>query len=141
MALKAQQSFIEMGDGASPEAFAEVEECSSITGPDGSANLINTTHLRSTGKEYLPGLADFGKISLACNFTGATQQMLLRTKYATQADPVNYKLQIPDGEGGFHIFAFAAIVSAWSLSLPTDDKVGLSVTLQISGAVAYTAPV
>jgi predicted secreted protein len=140
MGLKSQLSTLEMGDGASPEVFAAIEKVTSISGPDGSANLIDITHLTSTGKEYLQGLADFGKIQLDINFTGAVTQMLLRTKYATQANAANYKLKIPTGTGTFHSFNFAAIVTSWSLAAKTDDKVALTVPLQISGSVTYVAP-
>lgn len=139
MALKAQQSTIEIGSGTSPETFSEVEEVVSISGPDGQANLIDTTHLKSTGKEYLPGLGDFGQVTLECNFTGGTNQMALRTMFATQADPRNFRISVPE-DGDAHEFDFAAIVTAWSLNVATDDKVTLNVTLQISGSVAYTPP-
>ena len=137
MALHAQQTELRMGDGTSPEQFTDVEEVVSISGPDGAANLIDVTHLKSTGKEYLQGLADYGKISLECNFTGETQQMALRTAYANQAAAGNYQLAIPDGNGTYHLFSFAAVVNGWSLSTPTDAKVGLTVSLQCSGSVSY----
>ena len=133
MALKAQQSVIQVNDSG----YKAIEEVVNITGPDGKAKLIDTTNLGSTGKEYLQGIADFGQISLDCNFTGGTEQMFLRTQYSTQAALIGYKILVPDGTGLNHTFSFNAIVSAWNLDLKTDDKVGLKVTLQVSGSVTY----
>ena len=141
MALKSQNTVLLMTtDVGSPDVLLAIEKVTDISGPSGNANLIDATHLTSTGKEYLQGLADFGKISLTINFEGLPQQMRLRTKYASQANPHNYKLEVPNGLGGFHMFAFQAIVTSWSLAAKVDDKVVLTVELQISGSVTYTAP-
>jgi predicted secreted protein len=137
MALKSQNTVLQMTNDDSPETFTAIEEVSSISGPDGSANLIDTTHLTSTGKEYLQGLADFGKITLECNFTAGTKQLAMRTKFVNQAAAHAYKLKIPDGAGQFHTFSFNAIVTSWALNSPTDDKVSLSIGIQISGSVVY----
>ncbi len=140
MALHAQQSriLVASGDGGSP-VLQEIEEVNNITGPDGKAKLIDTTHLRSTGKEYLPGIADFGQISLDMNFTGKRNQIFLRNMYATQSDAKTFRILVPDG-AGFHAFTFSAIVTSWNLDLKTDDKAGLKATLQVTGGVVYTPP-
>jgi hypothetical protein len=139
MALHSQQSHLLMASAGSP-AFAEVEEVTSITGPDGSANLIDVTHLRSTAKEYLQGIPDWGKLSLDCNFTAETQQMALRDMYRNQAVAKAFELMIPDDAGGYHQFAFDAVCLSWQLASPTDGKVGLTISLQITGDMVYTAP-
>lgn len=144
MALHSQQTVIKMTNGDSPETFTEIEEVVSISGPDGTANLIDTTHLRSTGKEYLAGLADYGKIALEMNFTGGTKQMAMRAKYAAQAAAHAYRIEIPAGHAAspadVHSFAFNAIVLSWTTGETVDGKVTLAVSLQISGAVTYTGP-
>lgn len=142
MALKSQNTVLLMTtDVGSPDVLTAIEKVTDISGPSGTSNLIDATHLTSTGKEFLPGLADYGKIALTINFEGLPQQMRLRTKYATQALPHNYKLEVPDGIGGFHMFAFQAIVLSWALAAKVDDKIILTVELQTSGSVTYTAPV
>ena len=142
MALKAQQSFIEVfNNTVSPGAYAEIEEVNNITGPDGKAKLIDTTHLRSTGKEYLQGIPDFGQIALDLNFTGATQQIFLRNMYSSQSPAKPFRLRIPDDVTAFHhVFTFNAICTSWALDLKTDDKAGLKINLQISGGVTYEPP-
>jgi hypothetical protein len=138
MALKAQQSYIEVM-GADNQLH-EIEEVNNITGPDGKAKLIDTTHLRSTGKEYLQGIADFGQVSLDMNFTGDTYQMYLRSLYANQSAKKMFRLRIPDDAGGYHVFTFDAVVTSWNLDLKTDDKAGLKATIQVTGGVDYSAP-
>lgn len=137
MAIKSQQSSISVYLAA---AMHDIEEVTNITGPDGKAKLIETTHLKSTGKEYLQGLADWGAISLDCNFTGGTYQMLLRTMYATQASATTFRIKVPTGAGTYHVWTFLAIVTSWNIDLKTDDKTDLKITLQVSGAVTYSAP-
>lgn len=135
-ALKAQQSYIQVDIAGT---MTEIEDVNNITGPDGKAKLIDITHLRSTGKEYLQGLADFGQISLDMNFTGKTAQMFLRSMYASQSDARTFRLRVPDG-AQYHVFTFAAIVTSWTQDLKTDDKAGLKATIQVTGGVTYTAP-
>lgn len=142
MALHSQGTFILHGDGDSPEGFTEIEEVNGITGPDGTAQLIEVTHLQSAGKEYLSGLPDFGKVSLTCNFTGGTEQMKLRTMFSTHAPAENFIIAVPDepvaNPAVYHQFAFSAAVNGWSISTPTDDKAQLTISLQTSGAMVYT---
>jgi predicted secreted protein len=138
MALKAQQSIISVLVAG---VLHDIEEVVNITGPDGKAKLIDTTHLKSTGKEYLQGLADWGAISMDCNFTGETYQMYLRTMYATQAPANTFRVKIPDDTSGeFHVFTFEGIVTSWNLDVKTDDKVDLKISLQVSGSVDYAPP-
>lgn len=143
MAINAQGSKISRGNGASPEVFTNIEECTAINGPDGTAALIDVSHLQSTRKEFLPGLADSGQIQLECNFVGGTQQMGLFTMFNTNADAQNFRIEIPTDSTrtAFHKFDFAAIVMKWGLSESVDAKVKLAVTLQTSGGMTYTAPV
>lgn len=143
MALKAQQSFIEVLDDSlgSPGTWSEIEEVNNIAGPDGKAKLIDTTHLRSTGKEYLQGIADFGQISLDLNYTGEPEQMFLRDMYSSQSPQKPFRIRVPDDVSAeHHVFFFEAIVTSWNLDLKTDDKAGLKITLQVSGGVTYQAP-
>ena len=140
MALNSQGSRIKHAPAAvSPSVYAAIEQVVSITGPDGSANLIDVSHLGSTRKEYLQGLADNGSISLECNFTGGTEQMLLYDMFNTTADAEEFKLEIPStsAKTNFYTFTFLAVVSKWSLSSKVDDKVTLNITLQTTGGVTY----
>lgn len=142
MALKTQQSHIvTLDDSVSPNVWKELEEVNNITGPDGKAKLIDVTHLRSTGKEYLQGIPDFGQVSLDCNFTGGYVQTLLRTRYATQAVKKKFRIHVPDDVTAyFHTWEFTAIVTSWNLDIKVDDKTGLKIMIQVVGGVTYYPP-
>jgi hypothetical protein len=144
MAINSQGSKILWADvsaspNPSPLVYAEIEEVTSIGGPDGTLNLIDVSHLGSTRKEYLPGLADNGTITLACNFTAETVQMEMFDLFNASADPQPFRIQIPTSSARttFHTFDFDGIVTRWSLADAVDAKVSLNITLQTSGGVAY----
>jgi hypothetical protein len=58
-AIETQGFQLMIGNGDSPLTYTEVKEITKFQGFDGQAAEIDTTHLRSTAKEYLMGLQDF----------------------------------------------------------------------------------
>lgn len=123
----------------SPLVYVAIEEVTSINGPDGSANLIDASHLGSTGKEYLSGLADNGTVQVAANFTAGTKQMDMFDLFNGSADPQPFRIQIPttSARTAFHTFDFEGIVTRWSIADAVDSKVTLNMTIQTSGGVEY----
>lgn len=140
MAINSQGSKL-MHSSGSPTALVQVEEVTSISGPNGTLNLIDVSHLGSTRKEYLPGLADNGTIDVECNFTGETKQMELFDLFNASADPTEFQIQVPHDAtlAQFHKFTFMGIMSKWALSDAVDAKVKLSMTIQTTGGVTYSA--
>ena len=124
----------------SPGEYHEIEEVTNISGPDGTANTIDVTHLRSTAKEYLPGLGDFGQIQMTCNYVGQPQQIALLTMFQTNADPEEFRLYLPVNSQltSFDRFTFDASVTQWQLGAVVDDKQTLSITLKVTGTVELT---
>lgn len=148
MAINSQGSRILHADvSASPDpsplVYVALEEVTSIGGPDGTLNLIDTSHLGSTAKEYLPGLADNGTITLALNFTAGTKQMVMKDLFDGSADANPFRIQIPttSARTAYHTFDFDAIVTRWSLADAVDSKVTLNITLQTTGGVDYVGVV
>jgi hypothetical protein len=139
MAINARNSAVFHSGPGSPSDYAAIEEVSSISGPDGSAALIDVTHLGSTGKEYIPGLPDAGSLSLQCNFIAGTKQMDLFDNFQSSANAEPFYLQIPTAPGAttHHTFYFDAVVSKWSLSEAVDKQVTLNIDLKITGGVTY----
>lgn len=142
MALNAQQSRIEHSDGGSPPTFTEIEEVVSISGPTGTAGTTDATHLRSSAIETLPKLPDYGEVTLDCNLVYGAQQIALFAMFSSNADPERFRMRLPSNATAtaFHTFEFDAAVTAWQVRAPVNDKQGLSMTLKISGPVAYTPP-
>lgn len=139
MALNSQGSKIYHSAELSPSAWQALEEVTSIGGPDGSAALIDVSHLGSTRKEYLPGLADSGQIALECNYTAGTEQQDMLRMFNETADAEAFRIQIPTTSAKtlFYTFDFLAIVMKWGLADAVDAKVKLTVTLQTTGGVTY----
>lgn len=142
MALNSQGSKISHAPLGSPAAWVEIEEATSISGPNGTLSLIDVSHLQSTRKEYLPGLADNGTIDVECNFTAGTEQMALFDLFNASSDPEPFMIQVPTDSTRtlFHAFTFMGIMTKWALGDAVDAKVKLSMTIQTTGGVTYTAP-
>jgi hypothetical protein len=142
MAINSQGSKLQHSGPGSPAAYVDLEEVTSIGGPDGSLNLIDVSHLGSSRKEYLPGLADNGTIQVEANFTGETKQMDMFDLFNNTSDPEPFRILIPTDSTrtSFHQFDFLGIVSKWSVADAVDSKVKLTMTIQTTGGVTYTAP-
>lgn len=140
MAINAQGSYLEHTPDGSPEVWDELEECKNIDGPTASSGQTETTHLRSTAKEFLAQLPDNGEVTLTCNFTAGTEQMRLRTMFTSQADPQRFRIKVPTDatKTTFHIFSFSASVTRWATSEAVDNAVPLNITLKVTGDVTYT---
>jgi Lambda phage tail tube protein, TTP len=137
--LNSQGSKILHSQEISPPAYVAIEQVTSIGGPDGSASLIDVSHLLSTGKEYLQGLGDAGQIQIECNYAGGAQQLDLFRMFNNSADPEAFKIMLPTSSAKtqFYVFEFLAICMKWSLSAAVDAKQKLTITLQVSGQVNY----
>lgn len=123
--------------------YAEVENVTNVSGPTGQAASIDTTDLRSTGKENIPGLPDYGNVTLDINYRGATEQVALFNMFSLHSDPEAFKVAMPTDstETAFDVFSFDASVSGCVLGAKVDDKQTMQVTLKTSGAVVRTPAV
>ena len=136
----AQKSKILHSDGGSTGTFAIVEGVTSISGPNGTANVIDVTDLESTAKESVPGLADYGTLQLDVNWRGATEQVALYNMFADNADPEFFKMALPEQAAGtsYGVFAFDASVTAFEFGAAVDGKQTCRITLKVSGQLDYT---
>jgi hypothetical protein len=132
-ALKTQGFELEIGTGASPAAFVEIGEITSFQGLDGQAAEIDVTHLKSTAKEFLMGLQDFGSFNIDVNYLPEDPgQMRLRAVKAT-GDIENFRATLSDGTE----FTFTGFVLSNPISGGVDAKVDGSFSLRISGDVVF----
>ena len=134
-ALESQGIQFDIGNGDDPLTYTEVSEINSFSGFDGSAQEIDVTHLKSTGKEWLMGLQDFGQITLDCNHLPADAgQVLMRAAKASRAIQ-DFKLTFTDAsttEATFQGYVLSNTISAG-----VDDKISGSFTIRISGDVTF----
>ena len=117
-----------------PVEWSEVGEVVDMNLEDPGASEIDVTHLGSTAKEYLMGLADAGSYTFSVNwlFTDAGQEALRTAK--TSRALKNFRVTYSDDSTA----TFSAYVQTFTgPSLGVDDKMSGSITLKISGAVAF----
>jgi len=135
LAIKSQGTLLEIeqlpiGSGS----WVGISEVQSIPGGGGSSPEIDVTHLRSTGKEYLLGLPDYGSHQITGNYLGAgvdAGQGLVRSRYLDQA-PAQFRMTLADV--GTTQMTFTALVQSFDLSVTPDSKVDLSFTLRRTGS-------
>lgn len=114
-------------------AWSNIAEINSITGPSMSRTTIDVTSLDSTGgyREFITGFRNAGTVSLSMNFTRATLDVM---KNAFESNTIgNYRIALPDVENT--TIEFEGLVTEMPLTVPMDDKVTMTVTIQISGPV------
>ena len=121
-----------------PQTMTEVGEVRGITSAfDGEAQDIDVTHLRSTGKEYLTGLADFGNVSLnlwlpATADAGQTRMRNLREIQSASA----FTITLASGQ----VAAFVGLVKSFALTgLEVDGAVQVGCSIKVSNQPAWFA--
>jgi hypothetical protein len=122
------------GGTATPQTYTAVGEIIDWDGPGGSASVIDKTHLLSSAREKMIGLADEGQfnMSLNCSFTDVGQQAA-RAARAARAQR-GFRVTYSDAT----VQTFMGYVLTFSTSGGVDDKVNAAITIEIDGAVATT---
>lgn len=126
------------GGTAKAQTMTEVGEVRGITAAfDGEASDIDVTHLRSSGKEYLTGLPEFGNCSLNLWLpVGADAgQTRLRNLRETQSVGT-FSITLPSGL----IAAFRGLVKSFALTgLEVDGAVQVGCTIKVTNSPAWFA--
>jgi len=135
--LSQGSSIWRMDTSVSPNAYSEIGQVMSISGPDGSASEIDVSNLASTAKEFVIGLPDNGSVSLEVSFdyasATANHDTLITSRTAQTLD--TFQIRLSDSPQT--TMTFTAYVTQFSLSLGVDDKVGATFGLRISGGVTF----
>lgn len=126
------------GGTAKAQTMTEVGEVRGITAAfDGEATDIDVTHLRSSGKEYLTGLPEFGNVSLTLWLpaTADAGQTRLRNLRETQSTGT-FSITLPSGQ----VAAFRGLVKSFAISgIEVDGAVQASCTIKVSNSPAWFA--
>ena len=130
MAIAAIGSKFQRWDGL---AWVSIAEISSILGPNMSKDVVDITSVYSPGgyREFMSGLRNSGTISLAMNFS-FLNYTLMKGDYESEILG-NYRIILSDVNQT--TIEFEAIVLDLPLSIPADDKITITSTLQCSGQV------
>lgn len=142
MAIKSQGSTIHISEedadatAYATATFVKIGQVKSIGEPDGEAAEIDTTHLESTGKEFLMGLNDNGKVAISMNaLTTDTGHEELFT--ARDAQELRW-IKITRSDGKIRYFK-AVVLKMTDVGMEVDGVVPSSATLRISGAITRVA--
>jgi hypothetical protein len=129
------QFALQLGNAASPEVFATIEEVLSLSGFGKTNELIDVTNFDSgLVKEYIAGLADGAEITVEANYyQAATQQAALRSAVDLGATR-NFQLinQVPSPD---ETFSFAAVCLSWTIEPSPTEQNRISFTLKITGDI------
>lgn len=133
-AIESQGVIFAVSIGSSPTSFANVGNVVNITGPGGSASVIDVTNLDSTAKEKLMGLPDEGQITLELNYDpDNTQHANLRNarKNRTRCEG---RITLTDSTATVLTFFF--YVLGFQMRVAVDQAVKANLTLEIDGPVS-----
>lgn len=136
MAIKSQTSVVyvsnENADSTAygSATFDKIGEVTNIGAPSGEAADIDTTHLESTGKEYLIGLPDEGNIELSMNAISGDAG---HTELLTAQTAANRRwLKIIWSNGS--VWYIKCLVKKYVWSAGVDAKIEASASFRLSGS-------
>lgn len=120
--------------------FADILNVKSIGGPKMSANIVDVTHMLSTGawREKLTTLRDAGEITFGCNFvpTEATHGDSAGLIYLFKKSIVRtWKIIFADT--GLSEWEFDAVISGLEFNDPLESVWEVNVTLALSGEPTF----
>lgn len=136
-AMSSQDTYISVGDAASPNTYTEIAEVKSIPGPNETSEDIDVTHLRSTGgyREFVASFKDGGELQCTSNFLpGNSTHQTLRSLYASR-EVRGWSITYPDTSVDY----FDAYVKGIGRTSAVGAALEASFTLRITGAVTLDA--
>jgi hypothetical protein len=125
-----------MGDGGSPETFAEIGEVGDFEDGD-TLELVEVTNHQSPGRkrEYIAGMEDGAEISFPVNYipSHATHNRAtgLRGK---KGQVVAFRIEAPTETEGYQFFG---LVMSVTRSFPVQGVMQMTVTLKKTGAESF----
>lgn len=134
-AIWAYGSKLQIGDGATSEAFSDVAEITELTPPQMSRDDIDvTSHQSSDGyREFISGLRDGGEVSFKANWlpTNATHDGTtgLLESFNDNVNH-NWKIILPST---LITISFSGFLTAFEPDLPIEEQAQLSGTIKVSG--------
>jgi len=135
-AISAFGTQLQIGDGATPEAFTTVSEVTKLSGPKRSVNTVEFLTHASPGAaiEKLGVSINNGTVDLELNYvpSSAVQARLITDMNAFTKR--NFKLIFPDAAAT--TWSFAAIVTSFETTEDPDGVLVASLSLDISGQVS-----
>lgn len=121
----------------SPEVYDDIACATSITGPTGSRQVIDTTCLTSTGREKNVGIPDFGQATFSVIFSTTSSDNHVTSSISLWENFLSgtrqtFRIIVPNSPEDY--LQFNAYVLGFSINQNIDDVVRADVTLEIDGS-------
>lgn len=126
----AQGTLLQRETSLGSGSYVTVANVKSWDGPSTEASELETTDLNSLAKEFLPGLQDFGDLSLEVNFdpNNATHQQAMTDIAAGTVTGWRIQFQNPTIN-----WRWPAFVKSCPVSGEADGIISASITLRLAG--------
>jgi len=129
---------------ASTATARAVGQVVGFSGPQGSANVIDITHLGSTMREKRMGLPDEGSFTMdvLLDMTESSGQQSIREDRAARTlKKAVVKLNDSTEDASRTRISFDAYCTGFAVTGAVDDVVKTAITLEISGAATYSSTI
>ena len=122
-----------ISDNASPGVYTEIAEVFNITPPNFEADDVDVTHNQSPDRtrETIAGLKTPGDCSFEMNFVPGSASDILLLALLQSGEQRACQIEFPNAE----TWSFLAAVKGYEVSMPTDDKMTATVSMQVSGSI------
>lgn len=126
-----------ISDNASPGVYTEIAEVFEITPPSFEADDVDVTHMQSPNRtrEQIPGLTTPGECSMQMNFVPNSDSDVLLLNLRRTGEQRACQIEFPNGV----TWSFLAAVKGYEVSMPVDDRMTATVTMQVSGDITPSA--
>jgi hypothetical protein len=116
---------------ASPAVFFELEEVIDINRGEESSDMPEVTHYQSPNRrrEYTAGLRTRSAGTVAVNWIPGNETEMLLRRLADSGEKVQHRLTLRNGRN----VTFDAMVMSLTESLPIDDRMTLTASVQATG--------
>lgn len=136
--IHTQGTLFKRGTGAAPYTYTTVAGVLDVSQPGWKRKALDVTTLdQADNYKQVVGsvLIENEPVELELLFDpDGAQQILLEGDKATAA-PVPYSITLRNGD----VYAFLGVITAWKPSGKMDDNIKIKATIEVSGAVTYTA--
>jgi len=134
--VESQGTQLQIGDGASPEAFTLIPQLVSLGGPGGSATVIDISTLDSTGREKAMGLADSGQIT--CEMVYNPQNTVHAGLFSKWKARTQHNFRIVFTDSPSTQYDFAGYVLEFAHNFSVDEVTTVSMTIEVTGSITVS---
>lgn len=132
-ALESQGMELAIGSAASPTVYTHIPEIKSISGPTGSATVIDVTDLDSVAKEKRLGLKDQGQLTLDVNWIPSNAAHAALKAAFDSGDETAFRMTFTDS--GTTQWYMRGFVNGLAISNGVDAVLTASVTIELTGDI------